>query len=51
MRLASTEIFAISQDVGHRMMTGEYDTKAAYEAFNSRLMNYVDPEVTRAERK
>ena len=44
MRLASTEIFAISQDVGHRMMTGEYDTKAAYEAFNSRLMNYVDPE-------
>ncbi len=24
MRLASTEVFAISRDVGHKMMTGEY---------------------------
>ena len=44
MRLASTEIFAISQDVGHKMITGEYDAKAAYEDFNARLMDYVDPD-------
>ena len=28
MRLASTEIFRISEDVGHKMITGEYDAKA-----------------------
>lgn len=44
MRLASTEIFAISQDVGHKMMTGEYDAKAAYEAFNSQITDYRNPE-------
>ena len=44
MRLASTEIFAISQDVGHKMITGEYDAKEAYEAFNSQLIDYVNPE-------
>lgn len=44
MRLASTEIFAVSQDVGHKMMTGEYDAKSAYEAFNRQITNYVDPE-------
>ena len=44
MRLASTEIFAVSQDVGHKMITGEYDAKAAYEDFNAQLTNYVDPD-------
>ena len=44
MRLASTEVFAISQEVGHKMMTGEYDAASAYEAFNAQITNYVDPE-------
>ena len=44
VRLASTEIFNVSQDVGHKMMTGEYDAKAAYAAFDARISNYVDPE-------
>ena len=44
MRLASTEIFGISQDVGHKMMTGEYDAKTGYDAFNARLTHYTDPE-------
>ena len=44
MRLASTEVFAISQDVGHRMMTGEYDAKAAYDAFNTQITHYADPD-------
>ena len=44
MRLASTEVFAVSQDVGHRMMTGEYDPNAAYTAFNKQITDYKDPE-------
>ena len=44
MRLASTEVFAISQDVGHRMMTGEYDAKSAYDAFNQQITHYADPD-------
>ena len=44
MRLASTEIFAVSQDVGHKMMTGEYDAESAYQAFNGQITNYVDPD-------
>ena len=44
MRLASTEVFGISQDVGHKMMTGEYDAKSAYEAFNAQITSYVDPD-------
>lgn len=44
MRLASTEVFGISQDVGHKMMTGEYDAASAYEAFNAQITNYVDPD-------
>ncbi|MCI7795088.1 MAG: extracellular solute-binding protein [Lachnospiraceae bacterium] len=44
MRLASTEVFAVSQDVGHRMMTGEYDAKAAYDAFNQQITHYADPD-------
>lgn len=44
MRLASTEVFAISQDVGHRMMTGEYDAKAAYNAFDAQITDYKNPD-------
>ena len=44
MRLASTEVFAISQDVSHRMIAGEYDAQAAYEAFNAQLIDYHNPE-------
>ncbi len=44
MRLASTEVFAISQEVGHRMMTGELDAKAAYDAFDAQITHYADPD-------
>ena len=44
MRLASTEVFAISQDVGHKMMVGEYDAQGAYEDFNAQITNYKNPE-------
>ena len=44
MRLASTEVFGISQDVGHKMMTGEYDAKGAYDDFNAQIVNYQNPE-------
>ena len=44
MRLASTEVFSISQDVGHKMMTGEYDARQAYDAFSAQLTHFQDPE-------
>jgi len=44
MRLASTEVFAISQDVAHKMMVGDYDAQGAYEDFNAQITNYVNPE-------
>ena len=44
MRLASTEVFGISQDVGHKMMTGEYDAKAAYDAFDQQITHYANPD-------
>lgn len=44
MRLASTEVFAISRDVGHKMMSGEYDAKAAYDAFNAQITDYKNPD-------
>ena len=44
MRLASTEVFAISQDVGHKMMLGEYDAQGAYEDFNAQITHYKNPE-------
>lgn len=44
MRLASTEVFGISQDVGHKMMTGEYDAKAAYDAFDQQITHYAHPD-------
>ena len=44
MRLASTEVFAISQDVSHKMMRGEYDAKGAYDDFNAQITDYRNPE-------
>ena len=44
MRLASTEIFGVSQDVGHRMMRGELDAQSAYEEFDAQITHYVNPE-------
>ena len=44
VRLASTEVFAISEDVATKMMLGEYDAKGAYEDFNSQIKAYVNPE-------
>ena len=44
MRLASTEVFAVSQDVGHKMMTGVYDAQGAWEDFNAQITNYKNPE-------
>ena len=44
MRLASTEMFGISQDVAHKMMTGKYDAKAAYDAFDQQITHYADPD-------
>lgn len=38
MRLASTEMFAISRDVVHKMISGEYDAKAAYDDFSAQLI-------------
>ena len=46
MRLASTEIFSISKEVGHKMITGEYDAKAAYEAFNDQLVTPKEDSAT-----
>lgn len=44
MRLASTEMFAVSKEVVQKMVTGEYDSAAAYEAFNARLTGTEDTE-------
>ena len=44
MRLASTEMFGISQDVAHKMMTGKYDAKAAYDAFDQQITHYANPD-------
>lgn len=37
IRLASTEMFAISKNVVQKMITGEYGSKEAYEDFNAQL--------------
>lgn len=41
MRLASTEMFSVSQDVVHKMMTGVYDAQGAYEDFTDQIS--MDP--------
>lgn len=44
MRLASTEVFAVSQDVGHKMIKGEYGAQEAYEDFDNQITDYSNPE-------
>ncbi|MCI6587946.1 MAG: extracellular solute-binding protein [Clostridiales bacterium] len=44
MRLASTEMFAVSQSVAHRMMRGEYGPEGAHDDFTVQLTHYVNPE-------
>lgn len=34
----------VFQDVGHKMMRGEYDTKGAYDDFNKQITHYVNKE-------
>lgn len=42
MRLASTEIFTISQNVAQKMIRGEYGPKEAYEDFNTQLTTAIE---------
>ncbi|MGN1027707.1 MAG: 5'-nucleotidase C-terminal domain-containing protein [Faecousia sp.] len=42
MRLASTEIFAISKNVAHKMLAGEYGAQGAYADFNAQLISSAD---------
>ena len=44
MRLASTEMFAVSKNVVQKMITGEYSTEKAYEDFNTQLTAAKDSE-------
>ncbi|MGN0688644.1 MAG: 5'-nucleotidase C-terminal domain-containing protein [Oscillospiraceae bacterium] len=44
MRLASTEMFAVSKNVVQKMITGEYGAKEAYEDFNAQLTAAKDSE-------
>lgn len=44
MRLASTEMFAVSKNVVHKMITGEYGAKDAYVDFNAQLTTAKDSE-------
>ena len=43
MRLASTEMFAISKNVVRKMIAGEYDAASAYKEFNTQLISKKDP--------
>lgn len=43
MRLASTEIFAISKNVVEKMIIDGLDAKQAYEEFNTQLTTVADP--------
>ena len=38
MRLASTEMFAVSKNVVQKMITGEYGAREAYDDFNAQLI-------------
>ncbi|MGN0638501.1 MAG: 5'-nucleotidase C-terminal domain-containing protein [Huintestinicola sp.] len=52
IRLASTEMFAVSKNVVWKMMTGEYGAKGAYEDFNAQLTAAKDnesPEIITAQ--
>lgn len=42
IRIASNDFFAVSKDVVSKMITGEYDAKQAYEAFDAQLRQPKD---------
>ena len=42
IRIASNDFFAVSQDVVSKMISGEYDAKQAYEAFDTQLRQPKD---------
>lgn len=44
IRIASSDFFAISQDVVSKMITGEYDAAQAYSAFNAGLLSEETPD-------
>lgn len=44
MRLASTEMFSVSQSVAQKMIRGEYGAQEAYEDFNGQLTAAKDAE-------
>ncbi|MGN0426482.1 MAG: 5'-nucleotidase C-terminal domain-containing protein [Agathobacter sp.] len=46
MRLASTEMFAVSKNVVQNMILGEYDAKGAYEDFHAQLTAEKDAEAS-----
>lgn len=46
IRLASTDMFAISKNVVQKMMAGDYGAKKAYEDFNAQLTMTKDREVS-----
>lgn len=44
IRIASNDFFAASKDVVTKMITGEYNAKQAYDAFNSQLEDQTEDE-------
>ena len=46
IRIASSDFFAISQDVVSKMIAGEYDAGQAYRAFNARLLTEETPDTS-----
>ena len=43
IRVASNDFFAASEDVVSKMISGEYDPRQAYQAFNARLLAETAP--------
>ena len=46
LRLASTEFFGVSLNVGQKMLKGEETAKEAYEDFNAQITAYKNPEAS-----
>lgn len=46
MRLASTEMFAVSKNVAHKMICDEYDANGAYQDFNAQLTAKKDSDTS-----
>ena len=43
IRIASNDFFSVSKDVVSKMISGEYDPRQAYQAFNARLLAETAP--------